>query len=200
MALELTPTLQQAKSGDAPRTFQVMQREAFEAGAQDVLEGYDAAAAAARRQAAESAREGVRGTPVGSGVRTASARRAAQEMLAPLEDIEARKGERGLELVAQRGEMGNITDDRMLKMKSYEDLIQAAYDEGKDSNRIAQMIDSYIKLEPDPWMVNWLEGRRMGYPGSASLPGGPGPEPSVWDNIESGLEEFGQDVKDFFTF
>ena len=166
----LTPGLQQA-SGIAPRTFEVIQRGLLKKERDELLGSYDEAAIGARRSAAELAREGVRGVPTGSGVRAAAARRMAQEMAPTLTDIQTKKTEKAYETRPDIMAAGHISSDQMLKMTTYEQLIQKAWDEGKDLARIAQMIRAWQKVEEDSKMVLWLEDRGMGYPGFGPSPG-----------------------------
>lgn len=164
------PNLSQA-SGIAPRTFEVIQRELLKKERDELLGTYDKAAIGARRSAAELSREGVRGVPTGSGVRAAAARRMAQEMGPILTGIETKKAEKAYETRPDIMAGGDISSDRMLKMTTYEQLIQQAWDDGKDMGRIGQMIRTWIKLEPDPEMKLWLLDRGMGYPGFGPSPG-----------------------------
>jgi hypothetical protein len=164
------PALQQS-SGIAPRTFEVIQRGLLKKERDELLGTYDKAAIGARRSAAELSREGVRGVPTGSGVRAAAARRMAQEMGPILTGIETKKAEKAYETRPDIMAGGDISSDRMLKMTTYEQLIQTAWDDGKDKGRIAQMIRTWIELEEDPVIVAWLHDRGMGYPGFGPSPG-----------------------------
>jgi hypothetical protein len=165
----LTPSLEQS-SGIAPRTFEVIQRGLLKKERDELLGSYDEAAIAARRSAAELAREGVRDVPTGSGIRAGAARRMAQEMGPILTDIQTKKTEKAYETRPDIMAAGHISSDQMLKMTTYEQLIQKAWNEGKDMARIAQMIRAWQEIEEDQHMVLWLEDRGMGYPGFGESP------------------------------
>lgn len=149
----------------APRTFEVMQRQQFEQAGRDLMQGLERAEQDVRRGAAEGMIEAVRGQETGGGTRVASYRRAAQEMLPQFTQQQLLKGQTELDLIAQRGEMGDISSDRMLKMTTYEDLIQKMWDEGKDAQRIGDTLMAYYNNEPDPVIQQYLLDRARGYGG-----------------------------------
>jgi hypothetical protein len=150
----------------APRTFEVMQRQDFEDASQRLLQGFDEAEAASKALAAEGMIEATRGMESGTGARLGAYRRAAQEMLPQFAQQNMMRGQTELDLIAQRGEMGDLTSDRMLKSQTYEDLIQKMWKEtGGDLERIGDQIEFWIKNEKDPDMVTWLQNRGVGYKG-----------------------------------
>ena len=165
-------------AGVAPRTFEVIQRGLLRKERDELLDSYDTAAVAARRQAAELARQSLEGTPSGSGVRTAQSRRMAQELAPQFQQIETSKAEKAYDTRGDIMAAGDTTSDRMVKLTTYQQLIQKAWDDGKGEERIAQMIKQWIDIEPDLWMKQELAGLGEGLPGFATL-GTPKKEPGI---------------------
>ena len=149
----------------APRTFEVMQRQDFDDASQRLLLGFDEAEAVTKSLAAEGMLEATRGMESGTGARLGAYRRAAQEMLPQFAQQNMMRGQTELDLIAQRGQMGDLSSDRMLKMTTYEDLIQKMWDEGKDAERIGDMLMAYYNNEPDPVIQQYLLDRSRGYGG-----------------------------------
>ena len=165
----LTPGLGTA-SGVAPRTFEVIQREKLRAAGENLLGAQQRAMTSAQRQAGDLALEALRGTPSGTGIRTAAHRRASQELLDQFAKAEVDTAQTAYGITQDIAAAGNIESDRMLKLTTYEKMIQTAWDEGKSMERIAQMLEAWMKLESDPWVRDWLTQRAMDYPGFEPMP------------------------------
>jgi hypothetical protein len=175
----------------APRTFEVMQREDFEGASRRLLQGFDEAEAATKALAAEGMIEATRGMESGTGARLGAHRRAAQELLPQFAQQNIAKGQTELDLIAQRGEMGDLVSDRMLKQKTYNDLINDMWDSGYDERRIGDQIQFWIEQELDPVMVEWLTARGRGYGGQFAEAQGIAPPPrkaTFGEKLEAGLE------------
>lgn len=109
--------------GQAPRTFEILERERAHTAGEGLLGAFDEAQMVQRRTAAEAMREGIRGAPAGTGVRTAAARRAGQEAGTPQAQMILQKAQATRELGEERRSLGTERDDIMLGIKAIDDQI-----------------------------------------------------------------------------
>ena len=146
------------KQGMAPRTFEVIQREKQKAAGDRLLGAYDTVDTRRRKLAAESMREGVRGTPLG-GARTAAARRAAAEAAALGADTPIQKAQSELGLLEVDRSLGNLESDRLLKMMKMEEWIMGLKEAGYGGWQLEQIISAAAAQQTDPDMQLYLESR-----------------------------------------
>tara|TARA_R110000824_G_scaffold67779_11_gene175447 strand:+ start:3474 stop:4055 length:582 start_codon:yes stop_codon:yes gene_type:complete len=179
------------QQGKAPRTTQVIGREKIKASQQGVLDAAEESQIVTRRLAAEGMRDAVRGMETGTGARVAQQRRAAQELADQqiLQDVGI--AEKDLEFQRELLTLGSLEDDRMLKIETYDDLIQKMRDNGFDDFKIGRRINRYIQNEKDQFMVDHLMERGANYleAYNKSLGAQPKPDnPSLGEKVEKGLE------------
>tara|TARA_R100000655_G_scaffold102551_1_gene148433 strand:+ start:2163 stop:2756 length:594 start_codon:yes stop_codon:yes gene_type:complete len=175
----------------APRTFEVMQRQDFDDASQRLLQGFDEAEAVTRSLAAEGMIEATRGMESGAGTRLGAHRRASKELLDQFAQQNLAKGQTELGLIAQRGEMGDLSSDRMLKIETYDDLIKKMVDNGFDDVKVGRRINRYIQNEKDQFMVDHLMERGANYLEAYNKSLGAQPKPgnlSFGEKVERGLE------------
>jgi hypothetical protein len=179
------------QQGNAPRTTQVIGREKIKASQQGVLDAAEESQMVTRRLAAEGMREATRGMETGTGARVAQQRRAAQELADQqiLQDVGI--AEKDLEFQRELLTLGSLEDDRMLKIETYDDLIQKMFDNGFDDVKIGRRINRYIQNEKDQFMVDHLMERGANYLEAYNKSLGAQPEPdnlSLGEKVEKGLE------------
>jgi len=125
-------TSMRTNKGLAPRTFEVIERERARTAGQELLGAFDEAQRVQRRTAAEAMRQGIRGAPAGTGVRTAQARQATQEAAAPQAKLLLQRAQAKRELGEERRSLGDPLgrDDIMAGVMAIDEHIAWMIDAG----------------------------------------------------------------------
>lgn len=112
-----------ATAAGSPRTFEIIQREKARTAGTGLLRAFDEAQRQRERTASIGFHEGVRGTPTGSGLRSAAARHLSREAAAPQADLILQQAMAAKTLADEERALGSERDDILLGMKAIDDHI-----------------------------------------------------------------------------